>query len=51
MLRDINCYRCPEITQFGFPPPGHEYWNEQTLHDVGRRYPGMDMEPYIRATG
>jgi Phytanoyl-CoA dioxygenase (PhyH) len=36
---------------FGFPPPGHEYWNDQTLHDVGRRYPGMDMEPYIRATG
>ena len=36
---------------FGFPPPGDEYWNDQTLHDVGRRYPGMDMEPYIRATG
>ncbi len=31
---------------FGFPPPGHEYWNEQTVHDVGRRYKGMDMEPY-----
>ena len=35
---------------FGFPPPGHAYWNDQTLRDVGRRYPGMDMEPYIRAT-
>ena len=35
---------------FGFPPPGHEYWNDQTRHDVGRRYPGMDMEPYTRAT-
>ncbi len=35
---------------FGFPPPGHEYWNDQTLHDVGRRYPGIDMEPYTRAT-
>ncbi len=36
---------------FGFPPPGHAYWNDQTFRDVGRRYPGMDMEPYIRATG
>jgi hypothetical protein len=31
---------------FGFPPPGHEYWNEQTLADVQARYPGMDMTPY-----
>ena len=33
---------------FGFPPPGHEYWNEQTLRDVGTRYPGIDMTPYHR---
>jgi hypothetical protein len=31
---------------FGFPRPGDPYWNEQTLADVGRRYPGMDMAPY-----
>ena len=31
---------------FGFPPPGHEYWNDQTLSDVGLRYPGIDMDPY-----
>jgi hypothetical protein len=31
---------------FGFPPPGHEYWNDQTLHDVGLRYPGMDLDSY-----
>lgn len=31
---------------FGFPPIGHEYWNEQTLTDVQVRYPGMDMAPY-----
>ncbi len=31
---------------FGFPRPGHDYWNEQTLTDVALRYPGMDMEPY-----
>lgn len=31
---------------FGFPPPGHEYWNEQTIQDVGLRYPDMDMTVY-----
>jgi hypothetical protein len=31
---------------FGFPRPGDPYWNEQTLADVGRRYPGMDMAAY-----
>ena len=31
---------------FGFPRPGDDYWNEQTLADVGLRYPGMDVQPY-----
>ena len=31
---------------FGFPPPGDPYWDEQTIRDVGIRYPGMDMTPY-----
>jgi hypothetical protein len=31
---------------FGFPRPGDPYWNDQTLHDVALRYPGMDLEPY-----
>lgn len=30
----------------GFPPPGHGYWNEQTLSAVALRYPRMDMTPY-----
>ncbi len=34
---------------FGFPPPGHVYWNRQTLRDVGLRYPEMDMSPYLAA--
>jgi len=33
---------------FGWPPPGSEYWNEQTLADVAARYPGMDMSPYLK---
>jgi hypothetical protein len=35
---------------FGFPRPGDDYWNEQTLADVALRYPGMDMEPYRRSS-
>ncbi len=34
---------------FGFPRPGHPYWNEQTLADVAARYPGIDMTPYADA--
>lgn len=30
----------------GFPQPGDEYWNAQTLADVAARYPDMDMTPY-----
>jgi len=33
---------------FGWPRPGHDYWNEQTLADVAARYPGIDMTPYCR---
>jgi hypothetical protein len=33
---------------FGWPPPGSEYWNEQTLADVSARYPAMDMTPYLK---
>ena len=31
---------------FGFPRPGDAYWTEQTVAQVGERYPGMDMGPY-----
>ncbi len=30
----------------GFPPPGHPYWNQETLAGVAARFPGMDMAPY-----
>jgi len=35
---------------FGFPPPGSDYWNEQTLRDTQERYPKMDMSPYREKT-
>ena len=31
---------------FGFPPPGSDYWNAQTLRDVQMRYQEMDLTPY-----
>jgi hypothetical protein len=31
---------------FGFPRPGDPYWNDQTIADVGARYPGIDLSPY-----
>jgi hypothetical protein len=34
---------------FGFPPPGSDYWNAQTLRDVQMRYPQMDLSPYHEA--
>lgn len=33
----------------GFPPPGHPYWNGQTLAGVQLRYPAMDLSPYRTA--
>ncbi|MEM7015814.1 MAG: phytanoyl-CoA dioxygenase family protein [Pseudomonadota bacterium] len=34
---------------FNIPLPGHEYWNEQTVTDMGVRYENMDMTPYREA--
>ena len=31
---------------FGWPPPGSDYWDAQTLADVAARYPGIDLSSY-----
>jgi hypothetical protein len=36
-------------TLLDIPAPGHPYWTDQTIADMGVRYPGIDMSPY-RAT-
>ena len=33
----------------GVPKPGHSYWNEQNIKWFGARYPGMDINPYLKA--
>jgi hypothetical protein len=35
----------------GFPPPGHAYWNDETIAAVRLRYPKMDMKPYRAGLG
>lgn len=31
---------------FGFPPPGHPYWTDDTIADVALRYPDLDLDPW-----
>jgi hypothetical protein len=38
-----------QLAALGFPPPGHPYWNDETLAGVAARYPGLDMTPWRRA--
>jgi ectoine hydroxylase-related dioxygenase (phytanoyl-CoA dioxygenase family) len=40
-----------ELGVLGFPKPGHAYWTKETLEGVGARYPGLDMKPWIEASG
>ena len=38
-------------TLLDIPAPGHEFWNDQTIRDMGLRYPGIDMTPYAIRSG
>ena len=38
-----------ELELFGFPPPGHPVWDEETLAATAERYPGLDLEPWRTA--
>ncbi len=40
-----------QLTVLGFPPPGHPYWNAQTLAGVAARYPMLDLSPWRAAAG
>jgi hypothetical protein len=33
-----------QLEVFGFPPPGHPYWNNETLARTAQRYPGFDVD-------
>ncbi|MFE6844707.1 phytanoyl-CoA dioxygenase family protein [Streptomyces sp. NPDC057686] len=31
----------------GFPPPGDDYWTDETIGHLERMYPGIDSKPYL----
>ena len=35
-----------QLALFGFPPPGHAYWTEETIDATAARYPGLDLSPW-----
>ena len=38
-----------QLEALGFPPPGHDYWDETTLTGCGERYPELDLRPWREA--
>ena len=38
-----------QLEALGFPPPGHDYWDEATLAGAADRYPGLDLTPWRAA--
>jgi len=38
-----------QLSVLGFPAPGHAFWTEETVAGVAKRYPGLDMSPWISA--
>lgn len=38
-----------QLEVVGFPAPGHPFWTEETIDGVRRRYPGLDVGPWLEA--
>jgi hypothetical protein len=38
-----------QLKALGFPPPGHDYWDDETLTKAQRLYPGLDLTPWKQA--
>ncbi len=38
-----------QLAVLGFPPPGHDFWTDETLAGVAGRYPGLDLSPWRTA--
>jgi hypothetical protein len=35
-----------QLEALGFPPPGHDYWDADTLKGCAERYPKLDLAPW-----
>src|SRR4051812_4173272 len=46
LQRFIEHSRPRQRELLGFPPAGHEYWNDETIAAVQLRYPKMDLASY-----
>ncbi len=40
-----------QLEALGFPPPGHDYWDETTLQGAADRYPKLDLIALARGAG
>jgi hypothetical protein len=38
-----------QLEALGFPPPGHDYWDAETLASAAQRYPKLDLAPWRAA--
>lgn len=38
-----------QLSALGFPPPGHDYWDTETLAATQARYPNLDLTEYKNA--
>jgi hypothetical protein len=38
-----------DLSLFGIPRPGHPYWNAATVDAIARKYPGLDVTPWLDA--
>jgi hypothetical protein len=42
----IEALDARQLVALGFPPPGHDYWDADTLAATAARYPGLDLTPW-----
>jgi hypothetical protein len=35
-----------QLCAIGFPPPGHDWWDDETIASAHERYPGIDFEAF-----
>jgi ectoine hydroxylase-related dioxygenase (phytanoyl-CoA dioxygenase family) len=40
-----------QLTAIGFPPPGHDYWDAETLAATALRYPRLNLTPWGGSNG
>jgi hypothetical protein len=45
----VECASTRQLEALGFPPPGHDYWDEDTLKGCAERYPNLDLRPWRAA--